>query len=138
MINEEIQKNTISVQTQEGRRQGWVGYGQANVYQSFNTGLKREVKAENAPPGLSYGEVRQSFVAQRPKDRPKLTKPSEKDTDSMMTERDTTQNQQKREIPSNYAKEGPSRSESQRLPNADPDQNETSERYNRDIISGHL
>ena len=100
------------------------------MYQNFNTGLKREVKEENAPPGLSYGEVGRSYFDQRPMVRPKLTKPLEKDTDSTMTERDTTQNPQKREIPSNYVKEGPKMSEAQQLPNTDPGQKETSERYN--------
>ena len=72
-INEATQRNTISVQTQEDRWQREIGNGHANVYRNFNTVLKREVKAENAPPGLFYGEVEQRYVDQGPRDMPKLT-----------------------------------------------------------------
>ena len=95
------------------------------MYQSSNTGIKRELKAENAPPGLSYGGVGQRFFDQRPRGMPKLTKPLGKRTDSMMTERDATQNPQKGEIPSNYVKGGSKKTEAQQLPNTDPEQNET-------------
>ena len=47
---------------------------------------KREVKVENAPPGLSYGVVGRRYFDQEPKDMPQLTKPLGKDTDSTMTE----------------------------------------------------
>ena len=49
-------ENAISVQTQEGRWQGWIGNGQANVYQNLRTALKREVKAENAPLDYPMGQ----------------------------------------------------------------------------------
>ena len=123
-IDESMKKNTISVPTQEGRWQGEIGNGQANAYQNFNTVLKREVEAENATPGLSYGEVGQRYFDQGPRDMPKLTKPFGKDTDSMMTERDAAQNQKKGEIPRNYVKGEPKNNEAQQLPNMDPEQNE--------------
>ena len=90
----------------------------------FNTGIKREVKTENAPPGLPYGGVEQRYFDQEPRDMPKLTKPFGMDTDSMMTEGDTPQNQKNGEIPSNYVKEERRKYEAQQLPNMDPEQNE--------------
>ena len=62
--NEAIKKNTISVQTQEDRWKRGVRNEQANVYRNINTGLKREVKVEVSPPGLSYGEVEQRYFSQ--------------------------------------------------------------------------
>ena len=59
-------------------------------------GQKREVKVENAPPGLSYGVGGQSFSDQEPKDMHQITKPLEKDTDSTMTERHDPKSREKR------------------------------------------
>ena len=48
------------------------------------------------------------------------TKPLEWDTDSMMTDVNTTQNQKQTETPSNFAKREPSENRSQQIPNTDP------------------
>ena len=53
--NGEIRKNIIAVQTQEGRRREGFRYEQPNVRKNSNVGLKREVKFEVHPPGLTYG-----------------------------------------------------------------------------------
>ena len=64
VINGAVRNNDISVQTQEGRWQGLIRIGQANAYPNSNTELKREVKSENAPPGLTYGGVDQRRIEQ--------------------------------------------------------------------------
>ena len=51
--------------------------------------------------------MEQRYFDQGPWGTPEITKPFGKDTDSMMTDRDATQNQKNGEIPSNYAKEEP-------------------------------
>ena len=48
VMGEAMQKNTSSVQTQEGRRQGWIRSEQTNVYQNSITEPKRSKKGECA------------------------------------------------------------------------------------------
>ena len=59
--NGEIRSNIISVQTQEDRRKEGFTYEQANLQKNYNVGLKREVKFEVPPPGLTYGEWGEVF-----------------------------------------------------------------------------
>ena len=47
------------------------------------------------------------------------------DTDSIMTDVNTTQNQKQRETPANFAKKEPSENVAQQLPNTDPESTET-------------
>ena len=94
--NGEIRKNITSVQTPEDRRQGGFTYEQANVPKNSNVGLKREVKFDVPPPGLTYGEAEQSFFNQSSKDLHQQTKPLGDDADSMMTDVNTTHNQKQR------------------------------------------
>ena len=86
-----------------------------------NEGLKREVKFEVPPPGLTYGGAEQRFFNQSPKDLPPQTKPLEGDADSMMTDVNTTQNQKQTETPTNFAKREPIENRAQQLPNTDPE-----------------
>ena len=62
----------------------------------------------------------------------KLTKPLENDTDSLMTDRDTTQNQKIGAIPSNCVNEEPGENRAQQLPNTDPEQTEIKDWLNQE------
>ena len=98
VTNESMQKNTISVQTQEDRWQEWIRSQQTNAYQNSIAEPKRQVKRENAPPGLTYGVVQQRYFDQGERETTQPLKPFKNDNDSIMTERerDTTQNEKKK------------------------------------------
>ena len=67
MANGEIRKNIITVQTQEDRRQEGFRYEQANVPKNSNVWLKREVKFDVPPPGLTYGGWGEVFLTKHRK-----------------------------------------------------------------------
>ena len=69
--------------------------------------------------------VGQVFFNQSPKDLSPQTNPLGGDTDSMMTDVKPTQNQRRRETPTNFAKKEPSENVAQQLPNTDPESTET-------------
>ena len=76
-------------------------YEQANVPNNSKVWLKREVKFGVHPPGLTYGWGGTKFFNQSSKDLPThpKTNPLGGDTDSMTTDVNTTQNQNKETHP---------------------------------------
>ena len=72
VTNETMRRNTTSVQTQGEISHEWIRKEQTNGHQSSNTEPKRDVKKENAPPGLTYGVVGQMFFDQGEGKRPNL------------------------------------------------------------------
>ena len=93
MLEETIQRNANSVQTHGEAMGEWIRKEQTIKGQNSDNELKREVKKENVPPGLTYGAAGRKFLDQGGRKTTLLVKQNEREIDSRMTERDTAQNQ---------------------------------------------
>ena len=131
-VSEEIKKRIDSVQTQEDRQRGWIMYEQTKVLQSDNVGVKSEVTVEVPPPGLTFGEVGQRYFNQSPRNLPTQKNHWGGDTDSIMTDVNTTQDQKQRNQQTPLVKEEAISNVAQQLPNTDPISTETNDWANQD------
>ena len=89
--SEAIERRIDSVKPQEDRQHGGIRYEQTRAPQSSSIGVKSEVKV--APPGLNYAGWGGRVFGQIPKKINTHTKLPDRETDSVMAEKHTTQGQ---------------------------------------------
>ena len=107
-------------------------YEQTKAPRSSNVCVKSEVKVDVPPAGLSFPGGDKSVSGQLPRNLPTHTKPLGGDTDSIMTDVDTAQEQIQGNQQTPFAKEETNRNVAQQLPNTDPISTETNDWANQD------